>query len=88
MENESNNTQCRLPERFYTKQDLNNMFSGRKIYIWGAGRDGKGVFHALKRNGWQIAAFIDMASTLFIMGGGGGGGDEDNCIWPTRIRNI
>jgi hypothetical protein len=27
------NTQCRLPERFYTKDDLNKMFGNKKIYI-------------------------------------------------------
>lgn len=66
------NKQCRLPERFYTKQDLDKMFSGRKIFIWGAGRDGKGIFHALKRNGWHIEAFIDRSAVLLDNGGGGG----------------
>jgi hypothetical protein len=74
MQNKSDNinTQCRLPGKFYTKQDLDNMFSGRKIYIWGAGRDGKGIFHALKRNGWRVEAFIDRASVLLNDSGGGG----------------
>ncbi|MDR0409840.1 MAG: hypothetical protein LBH18_05525 [Spirochaetaceae bacterium] len=48
------NTQCQLPEHFYTKDDLSKMFSGRKIYIWGAGRDGKGILQVLKRNGYNV----------------------------------
>jgi hypothetical protein len=66
------NKQCQLPEHFYTKQDLDNIFSFKKIYIWGAGRDGKGIFHALKRNGYQIEAFIDRSSALLNEAGGGG----------------
>jgi hypothetical protein len=66
------NVQCRLPTHFYTKQDLYNIFLDRKIYIWGAGRDGKGVFHALERNGCHVGAFIDRSPVLFFCWGGGG----------------
>lgn len=68
----TNNEQCRITERFYNKQDLEAIFFGRKIYIWGAGRDGKGIFHALKRNGYHVEAFIDRASVLLNEAWGGG----------------
>jgi hypothetical protein len=71
VENSSSGTaQCRLPERFFTKSDLDRMFKNRKIYIYGAGNDGRGIFHALKRNGFNVEAFIDRSTILT-----GGGGD-------------
>ncbi|MDR2659679.1 MAG: hypothetical protein LBC27_06800, partial [Spirochaetaceae bacterium] len=65
------NAQCRLPDKFYSKQDLDKMFTGRKIYIWGAGRDGRGISQALKRNGFQVEAFLDRSPALWKSGGGG-----------------
>jgi tRNA A37 threonylcarbamoyladenosine dehydratase len=64
------NTQCHLPEHFYSKDDLDKMFQNKKIYIYGAGNDGRGVFHALKRNGYKVEAFLDRSKILT-----GGGGD-------------
>jgi MoaA/NifB/PqqE/SkfB family radical SAM enzyme len=66
------NAQCRMPEHFYTKQELDKMFCGKNIYIWGAGRDGKGIFQALKRNGYNVLAFLDRSPILWNIGGGGG----------------
>lgn len=72
IENSSGvNAQCQLPERFYTKQDLNKMFRNKKIYIWGAGQGGRGIFQVLKRNGYQIEAFLDRSPVLWNGGGGG-----------------
>ncbi|MDR2659379.1 MAG: hypothetical protein LBC27_05245 [Spirochaetaceae bacterium] len=68
----SENAQCRLPERFYKKEDLDKLFLNRKIYIWGAGRDGKGIYQALKRNGYRVEAFLDRSPHLWNNGGGGG----------------
>ncbi|MDR1363889.1 MAG: hypothetical protein LBJ35_07590 [Spirochaetaceae bacterium] len=73
------NTQCQLPEHFYDKDDLARMFLNRKIYIWGAGRDGKGVFQMLKRNGYQAEAFFDSSPLLWNEGGGGG---KYRCLTP------
>jgi MoaA/NifB/PqqE/SkfB family radical SAM enzyme len=70
----SENFQCRLPEKFYKKHDLDSMFLNKKIYIWGAGRDGKAMFRAIKRNGYQVEAFLDRSPVLWTSGGWGGGG--------------
>ncbi|MDR0409565.1 MAG: hypothetical protein LBH18_04125 [Spirochaetaceae bacterium] len=67
----SENAQCVLPEHFYTKQELDKLFLNKKIYIWGAGRDGRGIYKALKRNGYAVEAFIDRSSALYSGGGGG-----------------
>ncbi|MDR2659169.1 MAG: hypothetical protein LBC27_04180 [Spirochaetaceae bacterium] len=72
MTDDSNgiNAQCRLPEHFYSKEDLENIFRNKKIYIYGAGNDGRGVFHALKRNGYKVEAFLDRSAILSSGGGG------------------
>jgi UDP-N-acetylmuramoylalanine-D-glutamate ligase len=49
---------------------LDAMFKNKKIFIYGAGNDGRGIFHALKRNGFHTEAFIDR-STILTRGGGG-----------------
>jgi MoaA/NifB/PqqE/SkfB family radical SAM enzyme len=66
------NVQCLLPERFYKKYDFDKMFYGKDIYIWGAGRNGRGIFQALKRNGYNVLAFLDQSPALWNIGGGGG----------------
>jgi hypothetical protein len=66
------NTQCLLPEQSYKKHDFDKMFLNKKIYIWGAGRDGRGIFQALKRNGFRTEAFLDRSQALWTSGGGGG----------------
>jgi MoaA/NifB/PqqE/SkfB family radical SAM enzyme len=68
------NAQCKLPEYFYSKDDIKKLFLHRNIYIWGASRDGRGVFHALKRNGYEITAFIDRCPDISSDINGGGGG--------------
>lgn len=63
------NPQCNLNMKIYSRSDLKRMLSGKNIYVWGVGLKGRGIFHALRRNGFNVTAFLDK-SPLFRGGGG------------------
>ena len=44
--------------------DAKRIFSDRSIYIWGAGQKGRGFLQALKRNGFNVEAFLDSSDLL------------------------
>jgi MoaA/NifB/PqqE/SkfB family radical SAM enzyme len=48
----------------YDVKAATDLFKGRDLYIWGAGQKGKGFRLALKRNGFEIKAFLDKSPLL------------------------
>lgn len=65
-----------------TKEDFQRIVGSRKIYIWGAGQKGRGFYQALKRNGFDVCAFLDMSEALQQIGF-----DGVNVIHPDEVLN-
>ena len=65
MENsEGSSRACYIDYHVYTKEDAANLFKGRDVYIWGAGQKGRGFMLAMKRNGFNVKAFLDGSPLL------------------------
>ena len=50
--------------KVFTREDAAALFSGRDLYIWGAGQKGRGFLGALIRNGFTVKAFLDNSPAL------------------------
>ena len=50
--------------KVFSIKDALALFAGRKIYIWGAGQKGRGFLLALRRNNFEVEAFLDSSSKL------------------------
>jgi len=68
--------------KIYAKEDAEKMFSGKNIYIWGAGQKGRGFLMALLRNGFTVQAFLDSNSSLI-----GGSYQNIPIIHPDTLFN-
>jgi hypothetical protein len=67
--NETTDLQCNIKNTYFTLQELEALFHGKQIYIWGAGRHGRCLLIALNSIGISSKA-VYVGS---ISGGGGGG---------------
>lgn len=58
------NPQCNVKKEQYSPREIEELLSGKKIYLWGAGQKGRPFLHALERNGYRAEAFLDSAPVL------------------------
>jgi MoaA/NifB/PqqE/SkfB family radical SAM enzyme len=51
--------QRQITRRGLSAGELAQKIDGRKVYVWGAGRTGRALLHALRRNGFSVESFLD-----------------------------